>query len=201
MILRSLKYTVDQFNGGGSGDNIFWGANFDAALLSARSDGSRATIFAKRVDEPGRYGVVDFATDGRPRRIIEKPSTPPSEYAVTGLYFYDADAVSIARDLKPSARGELEITDVNNAYLAAEKLEVVALTEEDIWLDMGTPEGLLDASQLVASVQRRRGQRIGLPEHCALQNGWIDLDQVARLAAMYGDNDYGRYLARLIDDG
>lgn len=183
------------------GDNIFWGANFDTALLSARSDGSGATIFAKRVDEPGRYGVVDFATDGRPRRIIEKPSTPPSEYAVTGLYFYDADAVSIARDLKPSARGELEITDVNNAYLAAGKLEVIALSEEDIWLDMGTPEGLLEASQLVASVQRSRGQRIGLPEQCALQNGWIDLDQVARLAAMYGDNDYGRYLGRLIDDG
>jgi glucose-1-phosphate thymidylyltransferase len=183
------------------GDNIFCGANFDSALLAAASARSGATIFAKRVDEPGRYGVVAFAADGRPHRIIEKPTAPPSDYAVTGLYFYDGDAVAIARDLQPSARGELEITDVNNAYLAAEKLEVVSLSDEDTWLDMGTPEGLLEASQLVASEQQKRGQRIGVPEHCALQNGWIDPEQIARLAASYGENDYGRYLGRLVDDG
>lgn len=183
------------------GDNIFCGTNFETALVEAASEGAGATIFAKRVDVPGRYGVVDFADDGRPRRIIEKPAVPPSEYAVTGLYFYDGDAVSIAQGLEPSARGELEITDVNNAYLSADKLKVVTLADEDSWLDMGTPEGLLEAGQLVASEQQKRGHRIGVPEHCALQNGWIDPDQVARLAGVYGDNDYGRYLGRLIGDG
>ena len=182
------------------GDNIFCGEDFDAALASTATVPSGATILAKRVDAPDRYGVVDFAADGKPRRIIEKPAEPPSEYAVTGLYFYDSDAVSIARDLKPSARDELEITDLNNAYLDEGRLSVVTLPEKVAWLDMGTPEGLLEASQLVASEQRRRGERIGVPEHLALRSGWIDAAQIARLAALYGDNDYGRYLGRLIDD-
>jgi glucose-1-phosphate thymidylyltransferase len=182
------------------GDNIFCGAEFESELVTAAAGASGVTIFVKRVDEPGRYGVVEYAADGKPLRIVEKPTQPPSEYAVTGLYFYDGDAVSIAETLTPSARGELEITDLNNVYLGKDRLSVVALSEKDAWLDMGTPAGLLEASQLVAAEQQRRGVRIGVPEHEALRNGWIDAAQVARLAAIYGDNDYGLYLGRLIDD-
>ncbi|MBT3809149.1 MAG: glucose-1-phosphate thymidylyltransferase RfbA [Rhodospirillaceae bacterium] len=182
------------------GDNIFCGGDFDARLATAATTSTGATIFLKRVEEPGRYGVVEFAADERPRRIVEKPENPPSDYAVTGLYIYDGDAVSMARGLKPSARGELEITDLNNAYLARERLSVVRLSDDDAWLDMGTPEGLLEASQFVASEQQRRGERIGVPEHIGLRNGWVDASGIERLAASYGDNDYGRYLRRLIGD-
>lgn len=182
------------------GDNIFCGAEFDAALETAATTSSGATIFLKRVEEPGRYGVVEFAADEKPRRIVEKPDNPPSDYAVTGFYIYDGDAVVMARELKPSARGELEITDLNNAYLARERLSVVRLSDADAWLDMGTPEGLLEASQFVAAEQRKRGERIGVPEHVGLRNGWIDASGIERLAARYGDNDYGRYLRRLIGD-
>ena len=143
---------------------------------------------------------MEFAPDGEPSRIVEKPAVPPSDYAVTGLYFYDSDAVSIARDLKPSARGELEITDINNAYLSRGRLSVVTISDDEAWLDMGTPDGLLEASQLVAAEQRRRGERIGVPEHIAYRRGWIDASGIERLASVYGDNDYGRYLGRLIAD-
>lgn len=180
------------------GDNIFYGFDFESGLVTATAASSGATIFLKRVEEPARYGVVEFATDGRPHRIVEEPETPPSEYAVTGLYIYDGDAVLMARELTPSARGELEITDLNNAYLARERLSVIRLSDNDAWIDMGTPEGLLEASQFVATEQRRRGERIGVPEHVALRNEWIDVFGVERLAARYGDNDYGRYLRRLI---
>jgi len=182
------------------GDNIFCGTDFEAGLMEAAAASSGATIFLKRVAAPGRYGVVAFAADGKPRRVIEKPADPPSDHAVTGFYIYDGDAVSMARELKPSARGELEITDLNNAYLAQNRLSVVRLSDDDAWLDMGTPDGLLEASQFVATEQRRRGERIGVPEHVALRNEWIDASGIERLAAGYGDNDYGRYLRRLIGD-
>tara|TARA_R110002110_G_scaffold376568_2_gene586580 strand:- start:86032 stop:86901 length:870 start_codon:yes stop_codon:yes gene_type:complete len=182
------------------GDNIFCGTAFEAALETVVSTTSGAMIFLKRVEEPGRYGVVEFAADKKTRRIVEKPENPPSDYAVTGFYLYDSDAVLMARELKPSARGELEITDLNNAYLARERLSVVRLSDADAWLDMGTPEGLLEASHFVATEQQRRGERIGVPEHTALRNGWIDASGIERLAASYGDNDYGRYLRRLIGD-
>lgn len=182
------------------GDNIFCGAGFDTELEGVAAAAAGATIFIKRVDAPGRYGVVDFAADDTPRAIVEKPAQPPSGYAVTGLYIYDGDAISIARGLKPSARGELEITDLNNAYLAANRLSLVTLPGDVAWLDMGTPDGLIEAGQLVQAEQARRGERIGVPEQVALRRGWIDTAQVARLAADYGDTDYGLYLRRLVGD-
>lgn len=180
------------------GDNIFCGDGFDASLAEAGDMRSGAAILIKRVADPGRYGVVEFDSEGQAMRIVEKPASPPSDYAVTGMYFYDASAVEIARGLSPSGRGELEITDMNNAYLKAGELTVVTLPDDVSWLDMGTPDGLLEAGQLVSAEQVRIGERIGVPEHIALRNGWIDGEQLEEVAAAYGDNDYGRYLQTLI---
>ncbi len=180
------------------GDNIFCGDGFDTSLAEAGDAPSKAAILVKQVADAGHYGVVEFDGKGRVVGIIEKPTSPPSDYAVTGMYFYDASAVEIARGLSPSGRGELEITDINNAYLEAGDLSVVVLPDDVSWLDMGTPDGLLEAAQLVSAEQARIGERIGVPEHIALRNGWIDEAQLEKVAAAYGDNDYGRYLQTLI---
>jgi len=183
------------------GDNIFCGTAFDACLDRAVAAHAGGTVFVKEVPYPERYGVVAFADDGTPASIVEKPSVPPSSMAVMGLYFYDNDAVAIARDLAPSARGEIEITDVNNAYIAAHRLSAVTLPDDVAWLDMGTPQGLLDASRLVAAEQENLGVRIGVPEQVALRSGWIDREQVLGIADTYGTNDYGRYLRDLAGAG
>ena len=132
---------------------------------------------------------------------MEKPGDPQSAFAVTGLYFFDSSALSIARDLKPSARGEIEITDINNAYLAAGRLSVAQLPDDVTWMDMGTPQGLLEASQLVEAEQRRQNVRIGVPEEVAFRNGWIGVGDLEQIAATYGENDYGGYLRSLIENG
>lgn len=181
------------------GDNIFCGPGFDTYLDSALDGHDGATVFVKRVENPGRYGVMAFDEDDAPAVIVEKPEIPPSDYAVTGLYFYDRQAIAMARELKPSARGEIEITDINAAYLQQRRLAALRLPDSVAWLDMGTPQGLLDASQLVAAEQRKLGVRIGVPEQVAYRNNWIDREAVARIAATYGENDYGRYLRGMIE--
>lgn len=182
------------------GDNIFCGSAFDACLDGALAAHQGATVFVKEVVNPERYGVMAFNADDAPSKIVEKPADPPSSYAVTGLYFYDHDAIAEARDLAPSGRGEIEITDINTAFLEKDRLSAVRLPAAVSWLDMGTPQGLLEASQLVAAEQRKLGVRIGVPEQVALRNGWIDEGTVARIAAGYGANDYGYYLRSLIED-
>lgn len=183
------------------GDNIFCGAAFDTCLDAAVAAHSGGTVFVKEVLHPEHYGVVTFEEDGSPGSIIEKPSVPPSALAVTGLYFYNNDAVALASALEPSARGEIEITDINNAYIKAGRLSAVTLPDEVAWLDMGTPQGLLDASRLVAAEQEKLGVRIGVPEQVAMRSGWIDREQVLRIADTYGANDYGRYLRDLAGAG
>lgn len=143
--------------------------------------------------------VLAFDDDDAPVVIVEKPEIPPSDYAVTGLYFYDREAIAMTRELKPSARGEIEITDINAAYLQQRRLAAQRLPESVAWLDMGTPQGLLDASQLVAAEQRKLGVRIRVPEQVAYRNNCIDREAVARIAATYGENDYGRYLRSMIE--
>lgn len=181
------------------GDNIFCGQDFDTCLDSALDGHDGATVFVKHVENPGRYGVMAFDEDDTPSVIVEKPETPPSDYAVTGLYFYDRQAIAMAQELKPSARGEIEITDINAAYLQQRRLAAQRLPDSVAWLDMGTPQGLLDASLLVAAEQRKLGVRIGVPEQVAYRNNWIDREAVARIAATYGENDYGRYLRSMIE--
>jgi glucose-1-phosphate thymidylyltransferase len=167
--------------------------------MSAGRAHAGATVFVKQVSQPERYGVMAFDDAGTPRDIVEKPSAPSSPFAVTGLYFYDNAAVAIARDLQPSARGEVEITDINNRFLQDDRLRAVRVPDDVSWLDMGTPQGLLDASVLVAEEQRKDGIRIGVPEQVALRSGWIDSEDVMRIAASYGANDYGRYLRQLAE--
>ena len=182
------------------GDNIFYGAGLRPLLQKAGERTAGATVFAYYVSDPQRYGVVSFDAAGRVETIEEKPKTPKSHYAVTGLYFYDNSVVEIARHLKPSARGELEITDVNNAYLRAGKLEVVTLGRGIAWLDTGTPESLLQASTYVAAVEQRQGLKIGAVEEVAYRMGFIDAAAVERLAAPLRGNPYGDYLLAMIRD-
>jgi glucose-1-phosphate thymidylyltransferase len=158
----------------------------------------QATVFAYHVPDPERYGVVAFDTDGRAVSIEEKPLQPRSSWAVTGLYFYDRDVVEIARSLKPSARGEYEITDVNRAYLEAGKLVVERMGRGFAWLDTGTPDSLIDASTFVRTLERRQGTRICCPEEIAFSKGFIDAAQLADLARALGKSSYGHYLAGLL---
>ena len=183
------------------GDNIFYGGGLRPALeeASARSEG--ATVFAYYVSDPERYGVVAFDDSGRAIDIEEKPREPKSRYAVTGLYFYDNAVLDIAAGLKPSKRRELEITDVNNAYLRTGRLHVKTLRRGIAWLDTGTPDALLQAANFVASVEQRQGLKIGAPEEIAYRMGFIDAAQLERLAASLGQNPYGRYLSDLLRDG
>ena len=182
------------------GDNIFYGGGLRPALEEASRRATGATIFAYYVSDPERYGVVSFDRSGRVETIEEKPGHPKSRYAVTGLYFFDNDVLDIAARLKPSARGELEITDVNNAYLRAGKLEVVTLGRGIAWLDTGTPESLLQAATFVAAVEQRQGLKIGAVEEVAYRMGFIDAAQVERLAAPLRGNPYGDYLLAMIRD-
>ncbi|MBO6783518.1 MAG: NTP transferase domain-containing protein [Alphaproteobacteria bacterium] len=183
------------------GDNIFFGADFDRCLDTAISGHPGATVFLKDVGQPERYGVMSYDDRGLAERIVEKPAHPPSSHAVTGLYIYDTDAVGIAQSLAPSARGEIEITDVNNAFLSQGRLGAAVLPASVSWMDMGTPQGLLEASRAVAAEQEKLGVRIGVPEQVALRNKWIDAEQVLRIAEGYGENDYGRYLHDLVRGG
>ena len=182
------------------GDNIFYGADFAQVLQRAvlREDG--ATVFAYYVSDPERYGVVSFDENGNALSLEEKPKKPQSNYAVTGLYFYDRDIVDIARGVRPSARGELEITDVNKVYLAAGKLHVERLRRGYAWLDTGTHESLLSAASCGQTIQARQGLKISCIEEIAYRMGYIDAEQVLRLAEPLAKNEYGIYLKRLIKD-
>ncbi len=183
------------------GDNVFYGHGFPALLASACGRASGATVFAYRVNDPQRYGVVEFGEDQKAISIEEKPEKPKSHYAVTGLYFFDNDAADIARRVIPSARGELEITDVNRAYLAAGKLKVEILGRGYAWLDTGTHESILEASQFVATIEHRQGIKVACLEEIAFSKDWIDIRQVERAAKSMMKTSYGQYLHRLIHEG
>jgi glucose-1-phosphate thymidylyltransferase len=180
------------------GDNIFYGGGLRPALEEASARDRGATVFAYYVSDPERYGVVSFDAAGRALDIEEKPREPKSRYAVTGLYFYDNDVLDIAAGLKPSKRGELEITDVNNAYLRAGRLHVTTLGRGIAWLDTGTPDALLQAANFVAAVEQRQGLKIGAPEEVAYRMGYIDAAQLERLAAGFKNNPYGEYLRQIL---
>jgi len=181
------------------GDNIFYGHDFQPLLRAADAQPHGATVFAYHVHDPERYGVVEFDAHGRAIRIEEKPKAPKSSYAVTGLYFYDAQVVDIARAVRPSARGELEITSVNQAYLERGQLSVQIMQRGYAWLDTGTHDSLLDANQFIATLERRQGLKIACPEEIAWRQGWIDAEQLSRLAAPLAKNGYGQYLLGLLE--
>ena len=183
------------------GDNIYYGHDFSALLGEADARAQGATVFAYHVQDPERYGVVAFDADGRATSIEEKPARPRSNYAVTGLYFYDQQVVDIARSIRPSARGELEITAVNQAYLEQGSLNVQILQRGYAWLDTGTHDSLLDAGQFIATLERRQGLKIACPEEIAWRAGFIDDAQLDRLAQPLAKNGYGQYLLRLLADG
>jgi glucose-1-phosphate thymidylyltransferase len=179
------------------GDNLFYGHDLIPLLQNAAQHPEGATVFAYQVSDPERYGVVEFDTDQVARSIEEKPAQPRSNWAVTGLYFYDQDVVEIAANLKPSARGELEITDVNRAYLERGKLRVEKMGRGFAWLDTGTPDSLLDAGEFVRVLEKRQGFKICCPEEIAFRFGWIDTRQLERLAQPLAKSNYGGYLLKL----
>ena len=183
------------------GDNIFYGANLTALLRAAREQSGGATVFGYRVSDPERYGVVEMGSDGQVLSIEEKPAAPKSNFAITGLYFYDNHVIEIAAGLEPSARGEYEITDVNRAYLRRGALHVQLLGRGTAWLDTGTHDTLQEASAFVAAIEKRQGLKIACPEEIAFRQGWIDAAQLATLAAEFKGNPYGEYLARLAREG
>jgi glucose-1-phosphate thymidylyltransferase len=180
------------------GDNIFYGHELVKLLQSAAGKTKGASVFAYRVADPERYGVVEFDAQQRALNIEEKPAAPRSNYAVTGLYFYDEQVCDIASSIKPSRRGELEITDVNAAYLRQGTLGVEIMGRGYAWLDTGTHESLLDAGQFIATLEKRQGFKIACPEEIAFRSGWIDADQLVRLAVPLAKNDYGKYLQSLL---
>jgi glucose-1-phosphate thymidylyltransferase len=180
------------------GDNIFCGRDLGALLASAGKQREGATVFAYRVNDPERYGIVEFDSDGHVASIEEKPTHPKSDYAVTGLYFYDEQVVDIAKNMKPSARGELEITDVNRWYLQHSRLEVKIFGGDYAWHDSGTHDSLLLASTFVQFLERQRGIRVAMPEEIAWQNGWISDDELVQLAHPLKKSAYGVYLLSLL---
>ena len=182
------------------GDNIYYGHDFATLLRDADAQTTGATVFAYHVTDPERYGVVAFDAQGKATSIEEKPAQPKSNYAVTGLYFYDAEVVDIARAVKPSARGELEITSVNQAYLERGRLNVQIMQRGYAWLDTGTHDSLLDAGQFIATLEHRQGLKIACPEEIAWRHGWIDSAALQRLAEPLKKNGYGQYLLRLLND-
>lgn len=182
------------------GDNVFYGHGFPDSLKRAGEARTGATVFAYRVSDPHRYGVVEFDAQGRATNIEEKPEKPRSPYAVTGLYFYDNDVVEIAAKLKPSSRGELEITDVNLAYMKAGRLSVEILGRGVAWLDTGTHESLLQASNFIQAIETRQGLKVACVEEVAWQMGFITAQDVRRLAEPIRRSDYGAYLLRLVED-
>ncbi|WP_447908717.1 glucose-1-phosphate thymidylyltransferase RfbA [Brevundimonas bullata] len=179
------------------GDNIFYGHGVTDLFGAAFARPLGATVFAYQVNDPGRYGVIEFDAEGRALSLEEKPAHPRSRWAVTGLYIYDGQVVDIAANLTPSARGELEITDVNRAYLERSQLSVERLGRGYAWLDTGTPDSLIDAAQFVRTLEQRQGVKIASPEEIAWRQGFIDTRQLERLAAAMGSNDYARYLRGL----
>jgi glucose-1-phosphate thymidylyltransferase len=182
------------------GDNIFYGHDFDSQLRVASERTQGATVFAYHVNDPERYGVVEFGAQRRAVSIEEKPLRPKSNYAVTGMYFYDNSVCDIAAAIKPSARGELEITDVNRAYLERGDLNVEVMGRGMAWLDTGTHESLLEAGQFIATIEHRQGLKIACPEEIAYRKGYIDAAQLTRLAQPLSKNGYGQYLLRLLGD-
>jgi glucose-1-phosphate thymidylyltransferase len=180
------------------GDNIFYGHNLDRFLGNATHRARGATIFAYHVQDPARYGVVEFDARRRAVSIEEKPKKPRSHYAVTGLYFYDEQVCDVAASIKPSARGELEITDINRWYLERDLLQVEIMGRGYAWLDTGTHESLLEASQFIGTIERRQGLKVACPEEIAWRRGFIDARQLARLAEPLAKNGYGQYLLRLL---
>jgi glucose-1-phosphate thymidylyltransferase len=183
------------------GDNLFFGHDLPAIMRRAGGRKSGASIFAHHVTDPERYGVASFDAKGRVLTLEEKPKAPKSNFAVTGLYYYDSDVVDLARALKPSARNELEITDLNRLYLERGDLSVEILGRGFAWLDTGTHDSLLDAGQFVATIEKRQGLKIACPEEVAWRNGWIDDDALLKLAAPLSASGYGRYLRELVGEG
>lgn len=180
------------------GDNIFYGHDMPQLFENAMQQQTGATIFAYHVQDPERYGVVEFDHQGKTLSIEEKPTQPKSNYAVTGLYFYDENAVHLVRDIKPSHRGELEITDLNRLYMEQGLLQVEIMGRGHTWLDTGTHESLLDAGLFVSTIQRRQGLKIACLEEIAYRNGWINAEQLEKTALALAKNDYGRYLLDLL---
>jgi glucose-1-phosphate thymidylyltransferase len=182
------------------GDNLYYGHELDAKLNAANRRDAGATVFAYHVTDPERYGVVAFDENRRANSIEEKPLQPKSNYAVTGLYFYDTQVCDIAASIKPSARGELEITDVNRTYLTQDQLQVEVMGRGMAWLDTGTHESLLDASQFIATLEKRQGLKVACPEEVAFRKHYIDAAQLEKLAEPMKKNEYGQYLLRLLQE-
>jgi glucose-1-phosphate thymidylyltransferase len=183
------------------GDNLVYGDGLTAQLGAAARRPDGATVFAYRVGDPENYGVVELDRAGKPVSIEEKPVRPRSDWVVTGIYFYDRDIVDVAAAVRPSPRGELEITDVNKAYLAAGKLHLERLGRGYAWFDTGTHDSLLEASEFVRTLEKRTGQKIGCPEEVAFRQGFIEAEQLLRQAALYAKSGYGAYLERLAEEG
>jgi glucose-1-phosphate thymidylyltransferase len=179
------------------GDNLYFGHGLSEALAHAAASDAGATVFAYHVTDPERYGVVDFDANGRAVSLEEKPVKPASNWAVTGLYFYDNQVVEMARGLAPSVRGELEITDINRLYLEQGQLSVAKLGRGYAWLDTGTHDSLVEATEFIRAIERRQGQKIGCPEEIAFSKGWISAAQLSALGAAMAKTDYGRYLTSL----
>ena len=182
------------------GDNIFYGHDFPGLLKNANSRTQGASVFAYAVTDPERYGVVEFNSQGRAISLEEKPKAPKSRYAVTGLYFYDQQVVGLAKSIKPSPRGELEITDLNRLYLEQGTLDVETMGRGYAWLDTGTHESMLEASQFIQTIERRQGLKVAAPEEIVWRNGWVDDAQLERLAQPLGKSGYGQYLLGLLHE-
>ena len=183
------------------GDNIFYGHELNALLANAKARDQGASIFAYHVHDPERYGVAEFDPKGKVLSIEEKPQKPKSNFAITGLYFYDNRVVDFAKSLKPSARGELEITDLNLCYLQANALHVELMGRGFAWLDTGTHDSLIEASQFIATIEKRQGLKVACPEEIAYRQQWIDAEQLNRLTQPLLKNGYGQYLQRLLQEG
>lgn len=182
------------------GDNIFYGHDFNQLLSQAAQRTQGATVFAYHVQDPERYGVAEFDAQNKVISLAEKPSQPKSNYAVTGLYFYDDQVVELAKSLKPSARGELEITDLNQLYLQQGQLNVEVMGRGYAWLDTGTHDSLLEASTFIATIENRQGLKVSCPEEIAFRHGWISAEQFEQLAQKLAKNGYGQYLLRILKD-